>query len=77
VGAANDKVHLINLTGGRRFFRQLIPLHDINITLKRKGIGEALLLSSGERLPATVTADGLRVTVKMLKDYDVVAFRRK
>ncbi len=70
-------VHLINLTGGRHVFRQLIPLRDIEVTLKQEGIEEAFLLSSGEKLPVKETGDGLRVTVKMLKDYDVVVFRRK
>ena len=70
-------VHLINLTGGRRFFRQTIPLQDVEIILREKSIAEALLLSSGEKLPIEKTEKGLRVRVNNLKDYDVVVFRAK
>ena len=70
-------VHLINLTGGERFFRELVPLHDVTVTLPvRAGhsVHRAFLLSDGRELPVIQGADAWQVTVPRIVDYDVLVF---
>ena len=68
-------VHLINLTGGERFFRELVPLHDIRVELPVEAgysVKRATLLSDGLGLQVTSTPDTWQVTVPRLVDYDVL-----
>lgn len=70
-------VHLVNVNGGRRMFRQLIPARDVTVRLP---LGEgfepqrAYLLS--DQNPLTMTRDGdfASVLVSSVLDYDVVVF---
>lgn len=76
VKGTRTMVHLVNLTGGERFWRQVIPLRDVRLGLQWKGDELPLVtqLSSGQRLPVE-RADGYSwVTVPMVVDYDIVAF---
>jgi hypothetical protein len=70
-------VHLINLTGGERFFQELIPLRDVEVTL-RVGSGiqahTAYLLSDRVPLPVEPCKGGYTATVPHLTDYDVLVF---
>ena len=74
-------VHLINLTGGERFFRELVPLRDVVVGLSRGAdsiIGErvqrAYLLSDLAHLPVDVDDSGWWVTIPRIVDYDVLVF---
>jgi len=72
-------VHLVNLTGGERFFRELVPLHDVVVTLPlgiEGDIGRAFLLSDGQTLPVTRGTEGWQVTVPRLVDYDVLVLMK-
>jgi hypothetical protein len=68
-------VHLINLTGGERFFSELVELHDVTITLPVEDgytAARALMLSDGEALPVTAGDGFWEVTVPVIHDYDVL-----
>ena len=70
-------VHLINLTGGERFFRELVPLRDVRVALRLQAGGSvagAHLLS--DRQPLAVTSDGdlWGVSIPEIRDYDVLVF---
>ncbi|SFK99481.1 Beta-galactosidase GanA [Paenibacillus sp. 1_12] len=67
-------VHLINLTGGRRVFNELVPLHGLSVGIKEPSVVKAYLLSTGESLEIRKSNDLSQVTVETLKDYDVVVF---
>jgi hypothetical protein len=67
-------VHLINLTGGRRVFNELVPLHGLSVGIREVSVNKAYLLSDGQPLEFS-ESDGLTVVkVATLKDYDVVVF---
>ncbi len=75
--AGNRMVHCINLTGGERFFTELVPLHDSTITLRSSqpdGVTAATLLSDGVSLPVVRGDYTVSVTVPRLADYDIVLF---
>ncbi|TDF91986.1 family 10 glycosylhydrolase [Paenibacillus piri] len=65
--------HLINLTGGRRVFNELVPLHNVTVGIK-EAASKAYLLSSGKPLELTKRDGIAEVTVDVLTDYDVVVF---
>jgi hypothetical protein len=70
-------VHCINLTGGERLFSELVPLHDIRISLRCDDgthVRRAWRASDGARLK--IKKDGAYVTAQLdkLTDYDVVVF---
>jgi hypothetical protein len=70
-------VHLINLTGGERFFRELVPLRDVRVLLPLAdgcNVAGAYLLS--DRQPLAVTRDGSSWAVRVpeVRDYDVLVF---
>ncbi len=70
-------VHLINLTGGERYFRELVPLRDVAVTLSAEvapGVERAFLLAADIELPVTSVPGGWKVTVPEIVDYDVLVF---
>ncbi len=70
-------VHLINLTGGPRFFRALIPLRDVGVSLPLGAdecVTRAYLLSDRVSLPVTVQGQVWQTSVPEIKDYDVLVF---
>lgn len=72
-------VHMVNLTGGERFFRELVPLHDVVVTLLLETEGDidrAFLLSDGRDIPVARGAEGWQVTVPRLVDYDVLVLTK-
>jgi hypothetical protein len=75
--AGRFMVHCINLTGGERLFSELVPLHDIRISLRCDDgthVRRAWRASDGARLK--IEKQGAYVTVRLnqLTDYDVVVF---
>ncbi len=68
-------IHLINLTGGGRCFDELIPLYGIRAGVPAEGKTEAVLVSTGEKLPMTEKDGYVWAEVPCLKDYDIVSFR--
>ena len=70
-------VHLVNLNGGRRMFRQMIPARDIKILLRSEPAfrpRRAFLLSNLHSLPLAEEKDGVSVRVSRVEDYDVLVF---
>jgi hypothetical protein len=70
-------VHCINLTGGERLFSELVPLHDIGISLRIEDgarVRRAWRASDGAKL--SIEKKGAYVTTHLdkLTDYDVVVF---
>ena len=70
-------VHCINLTGGERLFSELVPLHDIRISIRCDNgmqVRRAWRASDGARLK--IEKQGAYVTAQLdkLTDYDVVVF---
>lgn len=70
-------VHCINLTGGERLFSELVPLHDIRISIRCDNgmqVRRAWRASDGTRLK--IEKQGAYVTAQLdkLTDYDVVVF---
>jgi hypothetical protein len=69
-------VHMVNLTGGERFFRELVPLHDVRVALPVDAgrVLEAHLLSDKRSLPVTSEDGQWAVNVPVVRDYDVLVF---
>jgi len=72
-------VHLINFTGGQRYFKRLIPVFDIEVKVAKRLFGEnvnvsASMLSDGSKLDICHNNGYITVTVPKLTDYDVVVF---
>ncbi|MBN1247275.1 MAG: beta-galactosidase trimerization domain-containing protein [Anaerolineae bacterium] len=68
-------VHLINLTGGERFFRELVPLVDITVRLRVEdgyAVQGASMLSNGEGLSVEARNGFWSFVVPKLTDYDVL-----
>jgi hypothetical protein len=68
-------VHMVNLTGGRRFFTELVPLRDIGVSLRAEGaprVRRAFLLSDGKPLTLAAVAGRYDVVVPEVRDYDVL-----
>ena len=73
-------VHMVNLTGGQRYFRQMIPLIDIEVKIKKGLCGEcvkAFLLSDRKPLEVRVVDGCHVVSVPRLIDYDVLVFEQE
>lgn len=69
-------VHLINMTGGRRFFHTLVPIHDIAVRLQAEP-GRPLkrvYLASGSELPVVSGNQWHTVRIPRLTDYDILVF---
>jgi len=70
-------VHLINFTGGQRYFKQLISVRNIVVRVDKKLCAEtvrAYMLSDGKELKIESQNKYYQVIVPELKDYDVVVF---
>jgi len=72
-------VHLINFTGGQRYFKRLIPVFDIEVKVAKRLFSEnvnvsASMLSDGSKLDICHNNGYITVTVPKLTDYDVVVF---
>lgn len=70
-------VHCVNLTGGERYMREIIPLHGCRIAVrqtKRETITGARQISTGAALPIERDGNWLWVTVPQLGAYDVILF---
>jgi hypothetical protein len=75
--ASGLAVHCVNLTGGERYMREIIPLHGCRIAV-RSQTGEAIVqvrqVSTGAELPIEWDSDWAWVTVPQLGLYDVILF---
>ena len=72
-------VHMVNLTGGQRYFKQVIPLCDIEVGIKTELCGEpvkAFLLSDRKPLDLRAVHGCHVVSVPKLLDYDVLVFEQ-
>jgi len=70
-------VHCINLTGGERLFTQLVPLHDIRVSLRCDAgmkVRRAWRASDGAKLQIKQQGAYITAQLDLLKDYDVVVF---
>jgi hypothetical protein len=70
-------VHCINLTGGERLFSELVPLHDIRISLRcddATRVRRAWRASDAAELPTEKQASYVTARLDQLTDYDVVVF---
>ncbi len=68
-------VHLINLTGGERFFSELVPLRDIRVRLPvepGRRVARAFLLTDGADLQVTTAEGCWELNVPRVDDYDVL-----
>jgi hypothetical protein len=78
--ASGLAVHCVNLTGGERYMREIIPLHGCRIAIRPpvgEGVATARLVSTGAELPIERDGDWLWVTAPQLGAYDVVLFERE
>lgn len=72
---ASRTVHCINLTSGERFFTELVPVHDITITLRAadpRKVTAARSLRTGSTLPVENLDGCVTVVLPRLEDYDIV-----
>ncbi len=72
-------VHCINLTGGERFFTELVPLRDIELAVRMPGGADgarAYRASDGAELPVHADGDYAVATLPDLKDYDLLVVER-
>lgn len=70
-------VHLVNVNGGRRMFRELIAARDVTVRLpfsENFRPQRAYLLSDRTPLALILEQEAVSVTVSRLLDYDVVVF---
>ena len=70
-------VHCVNLTGGERLFSELIPLHDLRISLRcDEGIKVRRAWRASDGAKLRTEKHGAYVTARLdqLTDYDVVVF---
>jgi hypothetical protein len=70
-------VHLINLTGGKRFFTELIPLLNTRVGIRLESgqeVTKAYLLSDKKELPIALNGKYYETVVPKLTDYDVLVF---
>jgi hypothetical protein len=69
-------VHLINLTGGKRLYEELIPLYDIEVGLAKEGrkIKQVYTLSEKKKMICKKDDKYCSVSFEKLIDYDVVVF---
>jgi len=70
-------VHCVNMTGGERYMREIIPLRGVRLSVPEPAesrYARAILVSSGECLPLERREGWLSVNVPELGAYDVVLF---
>lgn len=71
-------LHLINLTSGRRFFTEVVPLYNTAIKLKTDALPQPVqkifLVSDREPLPFNEENGYYSVVVPKLTDYDILVF---
>jgi hypothetical protein len=70
-------VHCINLTGGERLFSELVPLHDIRLSLRcddNMQIRRVRRTSDGTKLKTEKHGNYITAVLDSLIDYDVVVF---
>jgi hypothetical protein len=70
-------VHCVNLTGGERYMREIVPLHDCRLSLQEEAgrtFGRAVQVSSGAALPLAHEGGWATITVPVLGAYDVLLF---
>lgn len=70
-------VHLVNLAGGQRYFKQMIPLYGFTVKVKKDICGDhvrAYMLSDAKALEIHEDGGYYSVTVPVLLDYDIVVF---
>jgi hypothetical protein len=68
-------LHMVNFTGGRRFFTELVPLRDLRVSLRAQGapaVAKAYLLSDRKPLPVQAAGGRFAVVVPRVVDYDVL-----
>jgi hypothetical protein len=68
-------VHMVNLTGGRRFFTELVPVRGVLVSLRAEGsprVRRAFLLSDGKELAVQAAGGRFVVGVPQVRDYDVL-----
>jgi hypothetical protein len=76
---AGVTVHCVNLTGGERYMREIIPLHDCHFSLREdagRRFGQAVQVSSGAALPLVHDSGWATITVPVLGAYDILLFER-
>jgi len=67
--------HLVNLTGGRRYIRQIIPVSGLKLYVTKpegRYFVKAYRLSDKRVLPMEVKDGGYEIAVDTLRDYDVI-----
>jgi len=67
--------HLINLSGGQRFLKENLPVHDMAIELTKATCSKpnrAYSLQTGENLPIIEDEDCYRIALPILTAYDVI-----
>ncbi|HEY5465557.1 MAG TPA: beta-galactosidase trimerization domain-containing protein, partial [Clostridia bacterium] len=73
-------VHLVNLTGGQRYFKQMIPLYDIEVKIEKSICGDhlkACMLSDSKILEIVADDRYYTITVPKLTDYDVLVIAER
>jgi len=68
-------VHLVNLTGGQRYFAQVVPVRDIGVRVRKSLVGaspRAFLLSDSRRIDLRDEGEYCAAVVPELRDYDVL-----
>ncbi len=68
-------VHMVNLTGGRRFFTELVPVRGVRVSLRAEGapkVRRAFLLSDRKDLAVSTAGGRFTVVVPEVRDYDVL-----
>ena len=73
-------VHGVNLTGGERYMREIIPLHEVQIALREddgRPFVRATHVSSGQPLALRREGGWAAVTVPLWGAYDVILFVRQ
>jgi hypothetical protein len=65
-------VHMINLSGGRRVFSEIVPVHNVVVTLKTLVFKRARLIAAGTTLDVRKTGSGLVVTVPVVDEYEIL-----
>lgn len=78
--SSRNMIHLVNLTGGERYFKQVVPVYDICVKLKKELCGgdiRAYLLSDEQPLEVLDDGAAYAVRIEKLTDYDVLVMEQK